>query len=257
MSTSGNIIVNGALELIGVKDPEATASPSMLSTGLRRLNMLIGQLNIQALTSPVDAREVFPLVANKGGTGAGGAGTGAYTIGPGGDFNTTRPAELTGAGALFTSPVYPNEVELTLGLLTTDSYNSITVKDLPNANCTAVYFNATYAGGLATLNLWPVPNTLSVINSIALYHRSLFANITNGVATYDLPPGADEMFEYNLAVRLASTYKVPLQDLPDVVAIARSSLRTFKDSNVSMEYLENDAPFGSNGQYGYNIQTGQ
>lgn len=251
MSTSGNIIVNGALELIGVKDPESTATPSMLSTGLRRLNMLIGQLNIQTLTSPVDAREVFPLVANKGGP------SNPYTIGPGGDFNTTRPVSLTGAGALFTSPVYPNEVELLLGLITTDGYNSITVKDLPNTTCTGVYFNASYAGGLATLNLWPIPNTLSVINNIVLYHRTLFANITNGVASYDLPPGADEMFEYNLAVRLAATYKVPLQDLPDVVTIARSSLRTFKDANVSMESLENDAPFGSSGQYGYNIQSGQ
>lgn len=251
MSTSGNVIVNGALELIGVKDPEATAAPAMLSTGLRRLNMLLGQLNIQSLTSPVDAREVFALTANKGGP------SNPYTIGPGGDFNTTRPVALTGAGMLFTSPVYPNEVELAQGLFTTDGYNALTMKDLPNSTSTGVYFNAGYAGGLATINLWPVPNTTTVINNIVLYHRSLFAGITNGAAVYDLPPGADEMLEYQLAIRLAPTYKVPLADLPDIVSTARSSLSAFKRSNVQMADLANDAIFSGDLRGIYNIQTGQ
>jgi hypothetical protein len=257
MSTSGNIIVNGALELIGVKDPEATATAAMLSTGLRRLNMLIGQLNLSPLNSPVNVREVFPLVANKGAPGPSTPAGGEYTIGPGGDFNTTRPQDLTSASVLFTNPVYPNEVELFLALLTDQDYNGLLVKDLPNSTCTGLYFNEAYAGGLATINLWPVPNTTSVINNVVLYHRSIFANIVNGTATYDLPPGADEMFEYQLAMRLAPTYKVPLQDLPDVVTLARTSLSAFKRANVEMADLANDAIFSGDPRGLYNIQTGQ
>lgn len=249
MSTSGNIIVNGALELIGVKDPEATAGGAMLTTGLRRLNMMIGQLNIQALTSPVDAREVFPLVANKGGP------SNPYTIGPGGNFNTTRPQSLTSAGLLMGATTFPNQVEIPRAVLTQDDYDAIPMKDLPNSMFTGVYFNATYAGGLATIQLWPVPDT--TINSLVIYHRALLAKITNGAATYDLPEGADEMLEYQLALRLAPTYHVPLESLPDVTRIASASLRNFKASNVQMADLRNDAPFAFDARGGYNILSGQ
>lgn len=255
MSTSGNIIVNGALELIGVKDPEATAGGAMLTTGLRRLNMLLGQLNIQALTSPVDAREVFPLVAGKGGTGAVGSATGPYTIGPNGNFNTTRPQSLTSAGLLMGGTTFPNQVEIPRAVLTQDDYNAIPMKDLPNSMFTGVYFNATYAGGLATIQLWPVPDT--TIHSLVIYHRALLATITNGTATYDLPPGADEMLEYQLALRLAPTYHVPLESLPDLTRIASQSLKNFKASNVQMADLRNDAPFAFDARGGYNILSGQ
>lgn len=255
MSTSGNIIVNGALELIGVKDPQATAGGAMLTTGLRRLNMMIGQLNLQALTSPVDAREVFSLVAGKGGTGAVGSPTGPYTIGPGGNFSTTRPQSLTNAGLLMGATVFPNQVEIPRAVLTQDQYDAIQVKDLPNSMFTGVYFNATYAGGFATIQLWPVPD--NTINSLVIYHRTLLATITSGTATYDLPPGADEMLEYQLAIRLAPTYHVPLESLPDVTRIASQSLKNFKASNVQMADARNDAPFSVDARAGYNIQTGQ
>lgn len=255
MSTSGNIIVNGALELIGVKDPEATAGGAMLTTGLRRLNMLIGQLNLQALTSPLDVREVFPLVAGKGGTGAVGSATGAYTIGLGGNFNTTRPQTLTNAGLLMGATAFPNQVEIPRAIMTQDDYDAIPVKDLPNSMFTGVYFNAAYAGGLATIQLWPVPNT--AINSLVIYYRALLATITTGTATYDLPAGADEMLEYQLAVRLAPTYHVPLESLPDVTRIASQALKNFKASNVQMEDMRNDAPFSVDARAGYNIDTGQ
>lgn len=254
MSTSGNIIINGALELIGVKDPDGTAGGAMLTTGLRRFNMMIGQLNLQVLTSPLDIREVFPVVAGKGGTGAVGSPTGPYTIGPGGDFNTSRPEVLTAAGLLMGATTFPNQVEIPRAVLTQDDYNAIQVKDLPNSMFTGVYFNAGYAGGLATIQLWPIPNT--TINSLVLYRRSLLATITNSTATYDLPPGADEMLEYQLAIRLAPTYHVALDSIPDVTRIASQSLKNFKLSNVQMADMRNDAPFSMDARAGYNIDTG-
>ncbi len=253
--TSGNIIVNGALELIGVKDPEATATGAMLTTGLRRLNMMIGQLNLQALTSPFTLREVFTLVAGKGGTGAVGSATGPYTIGVGGNFNTTRPTSLIGAGLLMGATVFPNQVEIPRAVLTEDAYNAIQVKDLPNSMFTGVFFDAAYAGQLATIALWPVPDT--TLNSLVLYRRSLLATITNGTATYDLPEGANEVLEYQLAIRLAPTFQVSLQTISDVAEQAKAALRTFKASNVQMADARNDAPFGGTARAGYDITTGQ
>jgi hypothetical protein len=64
------------------------------------LLMMIGSWALSTLTQPTVGREVFPLTAD----------VGVYTIGPGGDFDTSRPNALTGAALLLNSQGTPVSV---------------------------------------------------------------------------------------------------------------------------------------------------
>lgn len=96
-ATTALEILTGAFETLGVTAPGETISTAMTTDALRRLNLMMSSLRLQPLTQPVQSREVFPLTADLG----------VYTIGPGGDFDTTRPTALLGAAILLNSQGTP------------------------------------------------------------------------------------------------------------------------------------------------------
>ena len=243
--TTASAVVTGAYQALGVVGQGRAPSAFQMADGLRRINMLLGSWSIQPATIPVVAREVFPLVAGKGGPNT------PYTIGPGGDFDTTRPATLKAAGCLLNASTPP--VEIPRDIATEDAYEAIAIKDLTNALFTSVYYNATFASGFGTVYLWPIPNT--ALNSLVLYRQSQLALFSSTTAQYDLPEGMDEALEYNLAVRLAAPSQVAVPE--DVKALARSSLYFFKRSNHKFTEMPIDPMFTSGGRGGYNIDTGQ
>lgn len=244
MSTTASIIVTGALGLIGKIDPEETPGAAMLADGLRRLNLMMGTWGLQGLTIPASTRQVFPLVAGKGGP------ANPYTMGPGGDLNTVRPSDIASGAVVLNTSVPPVEVALTP--YTEDAYNAIAIKSLSNSQPTGFRYKATFAGGLGTLLLWPVPD--NTVNSLALYWMAQLGLFTSLTASYDLPEGSEEAVEYNLAYRLSKVYTVPLATIADVKDVAVSSLAAYRRSNVQMSDLEND--FCVNRRGGYNINTG-
>ncbi len=249
MSTTANTIIQGALELLGVIDPEDPPSAAMYAGAYRRLNLMLGSWSLQPLTIPVTAREVFPLVSGKGST------TNPYTVGPGGDLNTSRPAELEGVGLLLAPVGTAPAVEISRPQLTDDMYQFTAIKDLAKSLFTTAYYNATFAGGLGSLYLWPVPNTS--VNSIALYRLQQLAQFTSPTALYDFPEGADEAVEYNLAKRLLDVYSVDAQRKMNVLDLAKSSLAIYKRSNTVLTDLPCDSMFTPQDRRGgYNIDTG-
>ncbi len=252
MSTSAAIICTGALGLVGAVDPEDTIGAAMMADAFRRLNLMMGSWSLQDFTSPVDEREVFPMIAGKGSP------ANPYTVGPGGDCNTTRPAALSGAGLLLNASA-PVPVEIPRAVLTDAAYQNLRVKDLQSTLFTSVYYNPTFAGGLGSLFLFPVPN--NTLNSIVLYRPAQLGLFTSLTASYDLPEGAEEPIEYNLARRLLSVYSVPLETKADILSLAASSLAIYKRSNVNLADQAIDPIFlpGGRGrrQGGYSILTGE
>ena len=97
MSVTARSLILGAFELIQVFQPGEVPDAVQMQGALTRLNRMMGTWALQPLTIPVIAREVFALTAN----------VGTYTIGPGGDFDTSRPAKLTGAGLLLNNDLTP------------------------------------------------------------------------------------------------------------------------------------------------------
>lgn len=245
MITSATIIITGAYKLLQVIGQyEQTCPPALLSEGFRRLQMMMGQWALQPLTIPVVAREVFPLVTGKGGTGN------PYTVGAGGDLNTMRPIELEGAGLLLNASIPP--VEIPRALYTDDTYEALQIKDLTNSLFTGVYYNATFP--LGSLSLWPVPD--NNINSLVIYRNQQLGQFASPSAQYIFPEGADEPVEYNLAVKLSDSSSVPVERLANIRDVAKTSLGIFKRSNHKLVDMPIDPAFTHSKRGGYNINTG-
>lgn len=247
MSTTALTIGQDAFGLLNVFQPGESLPANDAQTAFRALNRMIGQWQLDTMTPPVSIREVFSMVANQGGPEA------PYTIGPGGDFDTTRPTaqSLLGASLLLAGTV--PRVEIPRVLYTDEQYQAIQIKDLANSLWTGVYYNPTYTGGLGSLNFWPVPNT--AINDFILYRQQPLSAFVSLAAVYDLPDGYEEALVYNLARRLATPYGRTLGD--DAQAIAQRSLGLVQRSNVQMSDLGVEPMYAGSARRGYNIDTDQ
>ncbi len=206
-------------------------------------------LAIQSLTIPVIAREEFALVAGQGGP------SNPYTIGPGGDFDTTRPADIYGAGLILgnTSPA----IEIPRGVVTDDGYEAIQIKELSNALFTTVYYNATFtSSGRGTIFLWPVPDTSA--NSLVLYRSQQLTEFATLTTSYTLPNGYEELFIYNVAERLALTVgmTVALPVLAEVKDRARLAMGLVKRANYKLTDMPQDPAVTHDQRGGYNILSG-
>ena len=245
MSTTALDLITGSLVLIGAYSPGESLSAADAQDALRRLNMMMGGWMVQPLTIPVTAREVYPLVAGKGGPGH------EYTIGPGGDFNTIRPANgFQNVGLVMGGTTPP--LEIPRAIITDDEWAGTAVKDLTNAMFTGLYYNPTFASGWGSINLWPVPNT--ALHSIALYFAQQISEFANLTTSYTFPPGYEEALEYNLALRLATPFGRQIPQ--DVAAMAMTSLGLIKRANTRSADLQVDPAFTNDRRGGYNIQTG-
>lgn len=241
--TTALLIITDAFLELGVFQPGETIPPAHAQRALRRLNAMVNTWGTQTLTVPATERDVFNLVANKA----------DYTIGPGGDFALpSRPtrAALTGCGLLLNGALgMPQPVEIPRTILTDDAYEAISIKALPNALFTAIYYEPSYALGQGVVTLWPVPNTAD--HQIVLYLDIPLREFATLTTLYYLPDGCVEALLYNLAVRLAPGNGVTVT--PELADMARTSLGAFKRSNVALSELASDYPTGRG--Y-YNIDTG-
>jgi len=242
MSTTAQTIIKGAFGLIGVYQPNETMTATDAQDGLRRLNNMVGQWALQSGTIPCRIREVFDTVSGQGSP------TNPYTIGDGGDFDTSRPGAIDQASILLTQ-ASPNDVEVDLAILTNDAYDAIQVKDLANSQPTCLFYQPT--SPLGRIYLWPVPNVS--YNDLVLYRLDQLSTFSSLTAAYDLPNGYDEAMEYNLAKRLAAPYGKVCP--PDVLQIAAVSLMIAKRQNNKLADLPQQIAQG-NRSWGYNINTG-
>lgn len=240
--TTARSICFDAFIIVGVVGMGRTMEPEEAQQGLTCLNQILGQWSLMPLTIPVTAREVFPLEADRGGPDD------PYTIGPGGDFDTSRPTTISSVGLLDTSSA--ETFEIPRALYTNDAYASIVQKQLTSNYFTGVYFQPTYADGLATINLWPVP--ASDNTSLVLYRPMQLREFTGLNDQYDFPPGAVPALTYELAKWLAPRFGQRLS--PDVVALAAKSLAVYQRGNTVMTDLGLDAALTSQAGV-YNILT--
>lgn len=248
MATTALILATEALQLLGVVDPNEAITSADGQKALGVLNRFVDTLGALPLAQAFVVREVFPLTANKGSE------ANPYLIGPGGDFNTTRPIRLEGAG-LVMNPGTATEVEIPRGLYTDDAWALNQVKQLTALLFTNVYYRATYAAstvGCGTIVLWPIPTTAA--NSIALYHLSPIAQFATLNTSYTFPPGYQEMFVSNLAIRLAPSYLRPLD--PVIAQLATETLAAVKRANTKMADLDMDLALVNDRRSGYNILSG-
>lgn len=249
-SVTANTLIGNAFTVLNVFLPGESVPAADANAGRTHLNLLLDSWRQQGCTVPVINRSTFATVANQGGP------SNPYTIGTGGNFNTTKPPAqwaVTGAGLLLNSS--SPAVEIPRAVLTDDAWQAIPVKELTNPLFTDVYYNPTYTNNLGTINLWPVPDNAD--NSLVLYLAQTLTDFADLTTSYAMPDGYPDALTWNLTRRLAIVYGRPLD--PEVKQLAINSFDIIKRANLKLTDVPQDLAFlGDNGnrRWGYNIQAG-
>ena len=112
-------------------------------------------------------------------------------------------------------------------------YNSIPVKDstVTGPYPQFIYFDRAYPIG--KLYIWPVLQNDVELHLCTEKQLSGFAGLTTALS---MPPGYEEFFTYNLAVRIAPSYGVSAS--ADVKQIAIESKRNLKRTNATNDVMD-------------------
>lgn len=231
-----------AFDDLGIKQSGETLPAADAIDGLRRLNGMCDALNLQPGWLLNEQREVFDLVAGQG------TPDNPYTMGPGGDFDTTRPVWVKGFGLLLNNASPPVEIPLTS--FTDDAYEALAIKSLGSTQPTGVYFNSTQP--LASIYLYPIPT--SALNDLVIYSLAAVPGFANLTTQYTLAPGYREALHYNLAKRLAAPYGQPWT--AELNRLAVDALRWIKTANTRMVDLRLDPALTHGSRRPYNILSG-
>jgi hypothetical protein len=220
-------IIKSAFGILNVYMPGEEPSANDAQDARGRLNWMIGQWRQQSLLVPAAVREVFDIEEDQA----------SYTIGDDGDFDTDKPpnqSSIVGAGLILTTG--DPDSEIPLGIMTDQAYQAWPVKALTSAQPQFVYYRPTYASGLGTVFLLPIPDNAT--NDLALYIKRPISTFSALDTAYYFPDGYAEALVYNLARRLAKPYGREVD--ADLMDMATKSLAVIKRANTTMSDLPND-----------------
>ena len=153
----------------------------------------------------------------------------SYTIGPGGDINTTRPVRLERASLrLQTDPV----LDYPLQILTDEEYESLALKSMTSTLASALYLDRAFP--LATVYLWPVQ---AAGPTLVLYPWTPLTAFASLDTTVTLPPGYYRGLQKNLSLEVAPQYRDCV--VTDALALqARDAKAVLKTANSRARFLQ-------------------
>lgn len=217
-------LIASALRLINVLASGEPVPPSEANDSLMVLNQMIDAWNAQRQAIFTTSSADYAYVLNQQ----------AYTLGPGGDFNTNRPARIDAMSTiLINNPANPIEVPLTLYTVQ-DWQTQVPVKNVSGSIPLICYDDGGFP--LRTLNFWPIPT--QPLANVRIYSWQPIGIAASLTSFLHYPPGYAEAFRYNLAIRLAPEFgaAVPAQ----VALIATSSLAVVKSFNTPDMEMRSD-----------------
>lgn len=185
-------IITDALVELGIQDPSENINAQAAQHALREFNRMIQTWNIDGLLVYTSNRVLFPLVVGKQ----------VYSIGVGGDFNTTtpiRPGQIDMVSVLFGNP----PVEIPIDILNDEEWRDISVKQVDSTFPLMVWSNGNHP--LNQLTFWPVPK---MVNSVVLYLWGEATSFTDINADVVFPQGYEDLMVPSLAIRLSPSYGV-------------------------------------------------
>lgn len=231
-------LVSDALQLLQVYPSDQPLSDADLEKGLEVLNDMMDLWSNESLACYAWLTQTFTLIP----------GQAAYTVGPGGQINGTRPLRVSDApGAAYLLDTNQNRY-----LMNVDdqlSWNTITTavanSDLPDH----LFYDPQFPLGI--INIWPTPNvgyTCSFLSYLQL------VEFTTPNSPLSLPPGYKRAISTNLAVML-KPYFLDAQMDPDIRLEARETKATIKRNNMRPQVAVFDPELISRGNQVYNIYS--
>ena len=227
MAYTAQDIINASLRSLGVlaKGESPTANDS--ADALQALNIMIDNWSAKKLMGTASVRENFALTANKA----------TYTIGTGGDFNTTKPFDITYAfirdGA---------NVDTSLNIVTRQEYQSYEDKAIVAAPPLSLFYDpgeTQQANQMGTINIYYAPDSTQ---SYTLYIDSQkpFTEFANLTANVTFPASYYKAMKYGLAIELAPEYGKKLT--ADIKELFTDSIETLESVNSARIIAGLDLP---------------
>lgn len=205
MTTSALDIITGAARLVGVGYKSEVLAADEANDGLLTLNDMLDSWSNDNLLTTSLTLESFSLT-----------GASSYTIGTGGNFNTSRPINIVTAVVRLASVDYP------LTIITPEQYQTeIAEKSITSSIPEYLTYDNGYPLGIITM--YATPSSGSTLRMLS---NKPLANLSALTTTVDLPPGWKRALRYNLALEMAPEYGQ--EPSASVVAIAASSLGAIK-----------------------------
>lgn len=240
-STAQNIIEKALQKLVVLADGES-ATATQLADGLDSLNLMLDSWAGRSLLTTAQIRESFTLTANKS----------SYTIGSGGDFDTTKPFEIV-SGFIRDSDNYDYTPISVVSRGIFDSYSDkamTTVIGIPKS----LFYDpgaTQQATQVGTIHLYPIPDSADTY-TIFIESEKPFTEFSALSSTVTFPPSYKRAMIYNLAIELASDYGKTAS--AEVVKIADDSMRIIE--NVNSRNKKAVSPMNLPGSEGaYNVNT--
>jgi len=227
MNTVGDLI-DFSLRLSGIIGVGQTAMAEDANTALEWLKMIISEWQRKRWLTYVQQEVSVPTS------------TGAqyYTIGPGQDFNCSRPSHLATAYIRIIPGSPPNLVDIPVTILESrEDYAQISVKTLQTIP-SYVFYDSGWPTG--RLYWWPIPPA----GQYGLYVTVMSPLPTYGALTdvLGVPPEYYPAMAWTLAVHMQLSYGLPAN--PAHVAAMKMALNTVRQANTQIPQLQVPVPLG-------------
>lgn len=216
LNTTALDIIRGALKAIGVIEPGEDIDASTANDALRTLNDMLGMWSNQNMLVFNIDEIIFTLTP----------GQYTYTIGIGGDINTTRPLDIQSAYVRVAGIDYP------VAVIDVNQYEQIGLKNLNGPWPRCLWYNAGVP--LGTIKYWPNPNS-GEMHMFAYRVFSEFSTINDQVL---MPQGYNLALKWNLAEQLMPEYgKADETQVQMVIKNAALGRGSIKRTNMSPPYV--------------------
>lgn len=226
MSATATFILESAAKLLGKLKPAYTLSTVEKNDALPFLNGLVQQYSTRNLFMTGVKVQRFTLVGNQQ----------AYTIGPGGNFNTDRPTYIKNANLILTGST--PEVRVPLDIWDDDQWAATRVQAIPTTVPTAIYYDQNIdSNGRGTIFFWGEP---AQTNDFEMYAPSFLTEFPDLTTAVQLQIGYQEMLITSAAERLAPTWGIS-NIPPMVIEQARRARAAIQSRNSEAPKLSNDA----------------
>jgi hypothetical protein len=238
---TANTLISTSLRLVQAKDSIENATGPEAIQALAVLNRMLESWRVESLMAFSTDRVTGLDQA---------ASTQTYTIGSGATWNVERPVNIIRASHHFEPSA--GDLEYPVEVITEQEWQLISDKDTESSIVKKLYYEREYdASGFGKCHLWPVPD--SSAHDMIIYVRNVLAAVSTLATTILFPPGYEEAMVYNLAVRLAPEYGVPVA--PEIYQMAIDLKGNLKVQNKRVVRLRTEKSLRPGTRSGYNIRT--
>lgn len=213
-------LIEDALGLTNAVGVDQTLTTDEVSDSLRVFNDILEDWSTQSLAVYSTVTQQFSTVATQA----------SYTIGIGGNWNTTRPVRINPPIAC----TYQG-VDFVVTDMSQADYDTIGFKTQPNI--VPMWYLYVNSFPLGTITFWPVP---SQIVTMTLDIDNVLSAVSNAATQISFPPGYAKAFKYCLGVELAPVFGKKISNYPDVLGIYKQSFANIKRANNKPQELSYD-----------------